>query len=228
MDEKRIAVIGQGYVGLPLALSFALHERQVIGVDSDPAICQNLAKGITTQTESFQGKSIQELLKSLLSSGNYQITSDGAAAVQKSNVIILTVGIPIYDGVADFSHFESACQTIGQNIQKNSLVLIRSTVIPGTTETFCTPLIEQASGLRAGVDFFIAYVPERIAEGRAFEEFETMPTLIGAADADSARLAESIQIRSALLRHPKCSKICSAMPTSQSCRSLRGSPKLPA
>lgn len=192
MEKKNIAVIGQGYVGLPLALSFALHGCQVVGVDSDLSVCEQLSKGFTTQTETYKGEPIQNVLRSLLAKGNYQITSDGAEAVRKSNVIVLTVGIPVSDGIPNYHHFEEACSTIGKNIQKDSLILIRSTVVPGTTETFCIPIIERLSGLKAGQDFFIAYVPERIAEGKAFEEFETMPTLIGAADPQSAAKAEEV------------------------------------
>lgn len=192
MTINRIAVIGQGYVGLPLALSFALHGCHVIGVDSDPEVCSNLKKGITAQTETYQGQSIQTILQSELQKGTYQVTGNGAEAVRQSNVIVLTVGIPIESGVPIYEYFESACNTIGENLQKGSLILIRSTVIPGTTENFCKPIFEKKSGMKAGADFFFAYVPERIAEGKAFEEFETMPTLIGAPDEKSFDKASAI------------------------------------
>ncbi len=192
MTINRIAVIGQGYVGLPLALSFALHGCHVIGVDSDPDVCSNLKKGITAQTETYQGQSIQTILQTMLQKGTYQITDNGAEAVRRSEVIVLTVGIPIESGVPVYEYFEAACNTIGENLQKGSLILIRSTVIPGTTENFCKPIFEEKSGMKAGVDFFFAYVPERIAEGKAFEEFESMPTLIGAPDEKSFDKAAAI------------------------------------
>ncbi|HOG59975.1 MAG TPA: NAD(P)-binding domain-containing protein, partial [Flexilinea sp.] len=150
MTIDRIAVIGQGYVGLPLALSFALHGCHVIGVDSDPDVCSNLKKGITAQTETYQGQSIQTILQTMLQKGTYQITDNGAEAVRRSEVIVLTVGIPIESGVPVYEYFEAACNTIGENLQKGSLILIRSTVIPGTTENFCKPIFEKKSGMKAG------------------------------------------------------------------------------
>jgi UDP-N-acetyl-D-mannosaminuronic acid dehydrogenase len=197
MMKKTITIFGQGYVGLPLSLSFAIHGCNVIGVDSDSNLCSNLAQGITHQTEKYQGLSIQSVLKEQLENGSYRITSDGASAVQQADTIILTVGIPVHDGLPFYDYFDAACQTIAENITKGSLVLIRSTVVPGTTENRCKSLLEKISGFKTGEDIFLAYVPERIAEGKAFEEFETMPTLIGALDKTSQlKAAEIIQINS--------------------------------
>lgn len=190
----KITVIGQGYVGLPLSLSFAMHGARVIGVDSNEAIAADLKCGRTTQTEKVGNKTITEILREESARGSYRVTTDGAAAIRESNAVILTVGLPIDPTSGDpiYTAFEGATRTIGENIQAGTVVLVRSTVVPGTTETFCLPLIEKLSGLKAGKDFFIAYVPERIAEGKAFDEFVTMPTLIGAPDEKTASLAEQI------------------------------------
>ncbi|MHC1772770.1 MAG: nucleotide sugar dehydrogenase [Flexilinea sp.] len=194
---KTITVFGQGYVGLPLSLSFAIHGCKVIGVDNDPEIYNQLSQGITHQTEKFNQISIREILKEQLQNGSYCVMNDGAAAVRQADTIILTVGIPINQGSPSYDYFDAACRTIGENIQKGSLVLVRSTVIPGTTESRCKSTIETLSGFKVGKDIFLAYVPERIAEGKAFEEFETMPTLIGASDELSLQKArEVIQINS--------------------------------
>lgn len=190
--KKTITVFGQGYVGLPLSLSFAIHGCNVIGVDNDPEICNQLSQGITHQTEKFNQLSIREILKEQLQKGSYRVMNDGAAAVRQTDTIILTVGIPIYCGNPFYDYFDAACQTIGENIQKESLVLVRSTVIPGTTESRCKSTLEALSGFKVGKDIFLAYVPERIAEGKAFEEFESMPTLIGASDEPSLQKASEI------------------------------------
>lgn len=188
-----ITVIGQGYVGLPLSLSFAMNGAAVIGVDANEEIAADLKRGRTAQTEKFNGRTIREILREESERGTYRVTTDGASAVRESNVIILTVGLPVdSSGAPDYSAFESACAVIGENLRRGSLILIRSTVVPGTTEAYCRPIFERLSGLRAGEGFYLAYVPERIAEGKAFEEFRKMPTLIGAADEGSARFAETV------------------------------------
>ncbi len=194
MDQvKQITVIGQGYVGLPLSLSFAMNGVSVIGVDSNEKIVDELRRGITYQTEKVGELTIREILKAQTELGTYQVTTDGAAAIRASNVIILTVGLPIDEnGNPIYTAFENACTAIGENLQPGSLVLVRSTVVPGMTETYCRPILERLSGLRAGDGFFLAYVPERIAEGKAFDEFVTMPTLIGANDEKAARFAEAV------------------------------------
>lgn len=194
MDQiKKITVIGQGYVGLPLSLSFAMKGVPVIGVDSNEKIVDELRHGITYQTEKVGERTIRDILRAETERGTYQATTDGAAAIRASNVIILTVGLPIDEnGAPVTTAFESACTVIGENLQPETLILVRSTVVPGMTEEFCRPIFERLSGLRAGEGFFLAYVPERIAEGKAFDEFATMPTLIGANDERSAQFAEAV------------------------------------
>ncbi len=195
--KHSISVFGQGYVGLPLSLSFAMHGCNVIGVDTDPKVYDQLSRGVTYQTEKYQNNSIRKILKEQLGLGTYQIVNDGAEAVRQTRTIIITVGISINHEVPFYDYFDAACRVVGENIQPGSLVLIRSTVIPGTTESRCKPMLEQLSGLKVGQDIFLAYVPERIAEGKAFEEFETMPTLIGAVDEVSRqKAAEIIRINS--------------------------------
>ncbi len=197
MAGMRIAVIGQGYVGLPLALSYALNGCKVTGVDSNPAVYESLASGETYQTEAYKGKTIRDILHEQLASGNYQIISDGSSAIRQAEAVILTVGIPVENGKPQTESFIAACETIGKNLRHGAVVLIRSTVVPGTTEKICIPLFEKLSGLKTGETLFVAYVPERIAEGKAFEEFQTMPTLIGAPDTASLEKAAAvIQINS--------------------------------
>lgn len=193
MDKmSTIAVIGQGYVGLPLALSFAMNGQNVIGVESNPEIRSRLARGQAQQNESWNGKSIHAILKEQLTSGRYRLSSDATAAVREAGVICLTVGIPVQDGKPVFSAFNAACEQIGKGLQPGSLVMIRSTVVPGTTENYCIPTFEKLSGLKFAESLFAAYVPERIAEGSAFEEFRTIPTLIGSADEKSREKASEV------------------------------------
>jgi UDP-N-acetyl-D-mannosaminuronic acid dehydrogenase len=183
--HKKVCIFGQGFVGLPLTLSFALRGCYSIGVDVDQVLIANISKGITHHTEKFNGETIQEILIKQLKEKKYIATVDAAKAVRECNNIIVTVGIPIKNGNFIMDYLENACRTIGKNLKKEDLVVIRSTVIPGTTEDFILPIIEKESGMRAGVDFYLAYASERIAEGNAFDEFASMPTLVGAINNES-------------------------------------------
>jgi len=178
--NRKVCILGQGFVGLPLTLSFAARGCDTIGVDVDDLLVSNINKGITHHTERFHGVSIQKILEIQLEEGRYTATTDAAKAVSECNNIIVTVGIPIINGVYIMSYLENCCRSIGKNLKRDDLIIIRSTVIPGTTENFILPILEEESGMSAGVDFHLAYVSERIAEGNAFDEFENMPTLVGA------------------------------------------------
>jgi UDP-N-acetyl-D-mannosaminuronic acid dehydrogenase len=176
--NKRVCIFGQGFVGLPLTLSFALRGCDTIGVDVNSELVEQINNGITYHTEKFYGIEIQDILRKELKRGKYKITNNGAEAVQKCNNIIVTVGIPIIDGDCNMVYLESACRIIGKSLKKEDLVVIRSTVIPGTTEKFILPILEEESGMKAGEEFYLAYSSERIAEGNAFDEFANMPTLV--------------------------------------------------
>ncbi|SEF55465.1 UDP-N-acetyl-D-mannosaminuronic acid dehydrogenase [Caloramator fervidus] len=189
---KNVAVFGQGFVGLPLALSFAMRGCNVYGVDVVEGLVEDINKGITYHKESFEGKTIQQILNEQLKAGRYRATTDGVLAVRECNNIVVTVGIPIKNGEHDLSDLIECCTLIGRNLKKNDLVLIRSTVIPGTTEEVLLPILEKESGMKAGVDFYLAYSSERIAEGKAFEEFAYMPTIVAGINEESAKRAKEL------------------------------------
>jgi UDP-N-acetyl-D-mannosaminuronic acid dehydrogenase len=188
-ETNKICIFGQGFVGLPLSLSFALRGCSVTGVDSDEKLVNNIKSGITHHTEKFNNLTISQILAEEIQNKRYCITSDGADAVRKSNVIIVTVGIHIKNNKCQMDCLQSACETIGKNIKHNDLIIIRSTVIPGTTENFCIPILEKHSNMKAGLDFYVAYSSERIAEGQAFQEFANMPTVVGAVNNESLERA---------------------------------------
>lgn len=193
--NKKVCVFGQGFVGLPLALSFALRGCTVLGVDVDENLVSSIEKGETYHKEKFYDVSIQSILKAQLQNKSYSITRDGAEAVKNCNNIIVTVGIPIKDNKQYRNNIEDACITIGRNIKPGDLVVVRSTVVPGSTEEFIKPILEEASGMKAGIDFYLAYSPERIAEGAAFNEFENMPVLAaGINDASTDRAIKLLSI----------------------------------
>lgn len=194
IDEryKNVVVFGQGFVGLPLSLSFAMRGCNVYGVDVVDSLIDEINRGITQHKESFEERTIQEILKEQIDSGRFRATSDAINALKECNNIVVTVGIPIRDGKHDLNDLVECCTLIGRNLKKGDLVVIRSTVIPGTTEDVLMPILEKESGMKAGVDFYLAYSSERIAEGKAFEEFAYMPTVAAGVNDESAKRAKAL------------------------------------
>ncbi|NLV16831.1 MAG: nucleotide sugar dehydrogenase [Syntrophomonadaceae bacterium] len=188
---EKVAVFGLGFVGLPLALSFAMRDCQVIGIDVDPSLVEDLNNGITHHLESYQSRSIQEILGEQLASGHFKATLDCTEAMEKCTSIIVTVGAPVDEGQYDLSPVTTVCRSIAQGLKPGDLVLIRSTLIPGTTRRVILPILEE-SGMKAGEDFFLGYSSERIAEGRAFHEFENMPAAVSGLNEPSLEKAHAL------------------------------------
>jgi len=184
-----MAVIGIGRVGLPLALSFADHGVNVIGVDRNPDHVDTVNSGILP----FLEHGAEPLLKETLDLGTFRATTDSKAAVVSADVVILTVGTPLDTNLrADTSQLISALGEIGDSLKPNTLVITRSTISPGTTERVVIPKLQELSGLTIGVDLFIAFCPERIAEGKAVEELRELPEIIGGIDETSTELAATV------------------------------------
>lgn len=188
---KNIGVFGLGFVGLPLALSFAVRGCNVVGVDVVPQLVEDLRLGKTHHLESFRGFSIQEILLNKLHDQSFRPTLNAMEAMDTCNNFIITVGIPVYKGKHDMSHLETVCKTLASGLKRGDTVIVRGTVIPGTTINFIKPLLEE-SGYKAGRDFYLAYASERIAEGKAFDEFENMPSLVAGINELSAVRAKQI------------------------------------
>ena len=156
LDQARIAIVGLGYVGLPLAVEFGKH-FDTIGFDIDAVRVAELRAGHDRTGET----SAEELgVASRLS-----LTTD-AQALLDCNVYIVTVPTPVDEANRpDFSPLEKASASIGAALKRGDIVIYESTVYPGTTEEICVPLLEQASGLKFNLDFFCGYSPERINPG---------------------------------------------------------------
>lgn len=187
--DFRLSVIGIGRVGLPLALSFADRGVQVLGVDRNPAHVDVVNDGVIP----FLEPGAEPLLKEALDLGTFSATTDSEAAVASSDVVVLTVGTPLDTNLrADTSQLVAALTEVGSSLRPGTLVITRSTISPGTTERIVVPTLEQLSGLVAGEDLFVAFCPERIAEGKAVEELRELPEIIGGYDKLSTELAESV------------------------------------
>ena len=171
---ERIAVIGLGYVGLPVAAVFA-RRFPVVGYDIDAARVAALSRG-----EDWTGEVASVDLEALTA---LEVTGD-PLALEGATVFIIAVPTPVdSDRRPDLGALLKACDDIGPALSPGSLVVIESTVYPGVTEEVCGPRLEAASGLRAGRDFTLGYSPERINPGDKERRLETITKVVSGQDA---------------------------------------------
>jgi UDP-N-acetyl-D-glucosamine dehydrogenase len=165
----KISIIGQGYVGLTISL-FAGEKFQVIGFDKNKHVVDQLNKGISH----IEGVA-SESLKSLISKGKYQATSDDSD-IQGSDVVVIAVPTPLTnDRKPDLTFIESACRTIGENLRKPALIINESTSYPGTLRNLIKPTIEKYSSVK--LDHLYAISPERVDPGRVDFNQKNTPRL---------------------------------------------------
>src|SRR5947199_2150131 len=151
----RVAVVGLGYVGLPLAETFAWGGYPVLGFDIDAAKIEQLKRG-----ESYIGHICPERVAELNGSGRFEPTDDPGRFVE-ADAIVICVPTPLGDArEPDLSFIESTGRTLMPHLREGQLVVLESSTYPGTTEEVLQPILEQ-SGLKAGKDFFLASSPER-------------------------------------------------------------------
>lgn len=170
---KKLAVIGLGYVGLPSAVVFASKSFNVIGVD----INEKKVKAVNNGRCYLREPGLEALLRDVVSKGFLRATTDALRAIRESNAVIIAVPTPVKNGVADLSYLREALETVKKGLHRDLLVVIESTIPPGTTVSFAKPLLEE-SGLRVEEDFYLAHVPERIAPGKAIDELLNVPRVV--------------------------------------------------
>jgi UDP-N-acetyl-D-glucosamine dehydrogenase len=182
----RVAVIGLGYVGLPLAETFAWGGYPVLGFDIDADKVAKLRRG-----ESYIGHICPERVAELIASGRFDATND-PRRFSEPDAIIICVPTPLGEArEPDLSYIISTAQTLRGHLRRGQLIVLESTTYPGTTEDLLRPLLEQG-GLRAGRDFFLAYSPEREDPGNREFATRNIPKVIGGLDETSLRLAVSL------------------------------------
>jgi UDP-N-acetyl-D-galactosamine dehydrogenase len=171
--ERGYAVIGLGYVGLPVALALAKHFTPVIGLDISERRISDLRRGHDATGEVGR----QDLAETSI-----VLTTD-AAELARASFIIVTVPTPITaDRRPDLVPLESACRIIGRSLRPGAVVVFESTVYPGLTREICGPLLAEASGLRQGVDFKLGYSPERINPGDREHRLEAIIKIVAGED----------------------------------------------
>jgi UDP-N-acetyl-D-galactosamine dehydrogenase len=185
--EERIAVIGLGYVGLPIALAFARRFPGTIGFDLNPERVSALKRGVDTTNE---------VDPSALKGSSLEVTTDDRA-LERANFFVVAVPTPIDgDHRPDLTPVLGASETVGRRMPTGSAVVYESTVYPGVTEDICGPVLEQMSGLKRGRDFKLGYSPERINPGDREHSFEKIVKVVSGEDQATldrvARVYESV------------------------------------
>lgn len=189
MDSNKIAIFGVGRVGLPLALVLADKGFWVTGIDVDPYRINLLKHKIMP----FMEEGADPLLEKH-SGKNFQIFSQEHIdrIVAENAIIIFTLGTPIDDTYSpNFSDIEKLIRRISPVLKPGHVIILRSTVSPGATQQLARQLEEQTK-LKVGENLFLAYCPERIAEGKSVEELAQIPQIIGSLDEASAKAAAEV------------------------------------
>ncbi|WBB68983.1 nucleotide sugar dehydrogenase [Micromonospora sp. WMMD812] len=179
MSAEKLVVIGQGYVGLPLAMRAVEAGLDVVGLDVDADRVKRLASG-----ESFVEDIPADRLGRALGSGRYLPTTEYTDAAG-FDICVITVPTPLRDGTPDLSFVEQAGHAIGPYVRPGCAVILESTTYPGTTEELLRPLLEAASGLSSPGDFHLGYSPERIDPGNPTWRLENTPKVVSGVDAAS-------------------------------------------
>lgn len=177
-----LAVVGLGYVGLPIAVAFA-EKVKTLGFDINQEKINVYKKGIDSTNEIGDEK---------LQSTTLEFTTD-PARLKEAKVIIVAVPTPINgDKTPDLAHVISASKIIGQNLGKGSIIVFESTVYPGVTEEICVPILEKESSLVCGKDFKVGYSPERINPGDKVNKLENIRKIVAGMDEDTVSIIAAI------------------------------------
>ena len=173
--KEKLALVGLGYVGMPIAVEFAKHIN-VIGFDINKKRVEEYRNGIDSTNE--VGKVIKNT--------TVDFTAD-PTRLKEAKFIIVAVPTPVNnDTTPDLGPVKGASRTVGQNITPGTIVVFESTVYPGVTEDICVPIIEQESGLKCGVDWKIGYSPERINPGDRVHTLTSIRKIVSGMDEESA------------------------------------------
>ena len=173
---EKLALVGLGYVGMPIAVEFAKHIK-VIGFDINEKRVNEYANGIDSTNE--VGEAIKDT--------TVEFTAD-PTRLKEARFIVVAVPTPVNDDNSpDLRPVEGASRTVGQNLAPGTIVVFESTVYPGVTEDICIPIIEKESGLKCGVDWKIGYSPERINPGDRVHTLTSIRKVVSGMDDESAK-----------------------------------------
>jgi UDP-N-acetyl-D-glucosamine dehydrogenase len=181
--SQKLVVVGQGYVGLPVAIRAVEAGFDVVGFDLD----KRKISGLTAGRSHIEDITDDEL-SAALETGRY-LPSESAEDIAGFDIAVISVPTPLRDGVPDISYVESASDLLGLYTTEGALVILESTTYPGTTDEVVSPRLEAGSSLRAGSDFLVGYSPERIDPGNTVWGFRETPKVVSGMNAESLRAA---------------------------------------
>lgn len=182
----RIGIIGLGYVGLPLAIAFAQAGFRVTGFDIQQKRADQVNRGV-----SYIGDVKSEALAGVVNKGLLQATTE-QSRLKEMNAVCICVPTPLTKTKEpDLSYVKSECEELLKYLQRGQLIVLESTTYPGTTREVMLPILER-SGLRGGLDFYLAYSPERVDPGNKKHNIKNTPKIVGGLNPQSTRLAECL------------------------------------
>lgn len=178
-DKSLAVVIGQGYVGLPVAVAAAEAGWEVVGVDLDKTKVEMLKRG-HSPVEDISN----EQLQAVIDSGRYRVSAD-YAETEGFDVAVISVPTPLRDTKPDLSYIERSGADLAPYLKAGATVILESTTYPGTTEELLAPILENGSGLKAGIDFYLGYSPERIDPGNTQYGLKETPKVVSGMNPES-------------------------------------------
>jgi UDP-N-acetyl-D-glucosamine dehydrogenase len=179
MQHRKLVVVGQGYVGLPLAMRAVEVGYDVVGLEVDKSRAERLAAG-----DSYVEDIPSSQLRAALATGRYLPSTDYSAAAD-FDVAVITVPTPLSEGNPDLTYIEQSGRALAPLLRAGATVVLESTTYPGTTQELLAPILEDGSGLSAGKDFHLGYSPERIDPGNPHYQLVNTPKVVSGIDADS-------------------------------------------
>ena len=184
----KICVLGLGYIGLPTAALFATHGCEVVGIDINKSIVKSINRGMTP----FDERGLPELLGRAIRSKNLVAKTE----VEDADAFIIAVPTPLDKEmkIAELGCVKSAGEMIYPHLRKGNIVILESTVPPGTSEKLLVPILKK-SGLEVSIDFYLAHCPERAIPGNTIYEMMHNDRIVGGVDEESTALAESLYSR---------------------------------
>jgi UDP-N-acetyl-D-mannosaminuronic acid dehydrogenase len=184
-----IAVVGLGRVGLPTAAMFAHAGYHVTGAD----INKERVNVISSMKCPFTESGLNELIERVVKKRKLKATTDTVQAVREADVAIVCVQTPVTeDKKPDLTYLQTASEAVAEGLSKGKLVVVESSVPPGTMKNLVARTLEEESGLRCGEDFWLVYCPETMAPGRALQEFVENPRVVGGYNLESAQIATEL------------------------------------
>jgi nucleotide sugar dehydrogenase len=183
----RIAVVGLGHIGLPLAVQYASRGHEVIGCDVDARVVEAINRGESPHDDEA---AVSDQVAGLVAAGRLRATADDAAGVREAEVVVVIVPVVVDEArEVEYRQIDAATADVARGLQAGTLVIYETTLPIGTTRDRLGPMLEAGSGLRADQDFHLAFSPERVLVGRVLEDLRRYPKIVGGTSPESTARA---------------------------------------